>query len=115
MVLHEQMLNKILIGLVSILIGFGIVVSIKCSKLEKENIKLKLENVTTIDSIKIENEILEKDIKTLSEQIIEYEYKLDSLKKLKQSVIIKYKYVISENLTEGVVILKDNLRCEKYY
>ena len=107
--------NYILIGLFSILIGFGVILSIRCSKLEKENIKLKLENVTTIDSIKRENEILEKDIKTLSEQIIEYEYKLDSLKKLKQSVIIKYKYVISENLTEGVVILKDNLRCEKYY
>lgn len=104
------MKNYILIGLLSILIVFGIVMTIKCSKLERENIKLKTEQNTIIDSIKIENEILEKDIIHLSNQILICEHKIDSLKKVKQRVIVEYQYVISDNLEEGAKKLKENLK-----
>lgn len=106
--------NCILIGLFSILIVFGIVMTIKCSKLERENIKLKTEQNTIIDSIKIENEILEKDIIHLSNQILICEHKIDSLKKVKQRVIVEYQYVISDNLEEGAKKLKENLKWERY-
>ena len=102
--------NYILIGLVSILILFGIMVSIKCSKLEKENIKLKIERFTIIDSIKIENDLLNKEILLLSDDLEYYKYKVDSLKQVKQRVIIKTEYVVSENLIEGMEILKENLK-----
>lgn len=108
------MKNYILIGLLSILIVFGIVMTIKCSKLERENIKLKTEQNTIIDSIKIENEILEKDIIHLSNQILICEHKIDSLKKVKQRVIVEYQYVISDNLEEGAKKLKENLKWERY-
>ena len=108
------MKNYILIGLLSILIVFGIVMTIKCSKLERENIKLKTEQNTIIDSIKIENEILEKDIIHLSNQILICEHKIDSLKKVKQRVIVEYQYVISDNLEEGAKKLKENLEWERY-
>lgn len=108
------MKNYILIGLLSILIVFGIVMTIKCSKLERENIKLKTEQNTIIDSIKIENEILEKDITHLSNQILICEYKIDSLKKVKQRVIVEYQYIISDNLEEGAKKLKENLKWERY-
>lgn len=104
------MKNYILIGLFSILIVFGIVMTIKCSKLERENIKLKTEQNTIIDSIKIENEILEKDIIHLSNQILICEHKIDSLKKVKQRVIVEYQYVISNNLEDGAKKLKENLK-----
>lgn len=104
------MKNYILIGLFSILIVFGIVMTIKCSKLERENIKLKTEQSTIIDSIKIENEILEKDIIHLSNQILICEHKIDSLKKVKQRVIVEYQYVISNNLEDGAKKLKENLK-----
>ena len=104
------MKNYILIGLLSILIVFGIVMTIKCSKLERENIKLKTEQNTIIDSIKIENEILEKDIIHLSNQILICEHKTDSLKKVKQRVIVEYQYIISDNLEEGAKKLKENLK-----
>lgn len=104
------MKNYILIGLLSILIIFGIVMTVKCSKLERENIKLKTEQNTIIDSIKIENEILEKDIIHLSNQILICEHKIDSLKKVKQRVIVEYQYVISDNLEEGAKKLKENLK-----
>lgn len=107
--------NYIIIGLLSILIVFCFVISIKCARLEHENMKLKLEYTDVIDSIKIENEILEKDISTLSNQITKYEFKIDSLKRVKQKVIVEYGPIISEDLTEGVELLKENLRCEKYY
>lgn len=105
--------NYIIGGLISILVVFGIIVSIKCSKLEKENIKLKTEQITIIDSIKIENDLLNKEILLLSDDLDYYKFKVDSLKQIKQRVIIKTEYVVSENLTEGVKILKENLKWEK--
>ena len=108
------MKNYILIGLFSILIIFGIVMTVKCSKLERENIKFKTEQNTIIDSIKIENEILEKDIIHLSNQILICEHKIDSLKKVKQRVIVEYQYVISDNLEDGAKKLKENLKWERY-
>ncbi len=108
------MKSYIIIGLFSILIVFGIVMTVKCSKLERENFKLKTEQNTIIDSIKIENEILEKDILHLSDQILICEHKIDSLKKVKQKIIIEYQYVVSDNLEEGVKKLKENLKWERY-
>lgn len=105
--------NYIIIGLILILIVFGISVSIKCSRLEKENIKLKTEQSTIIDSINIENDLLNKKILLLSDDIEYYQYKIDSLKQIKQRVIVKTKYVVSENLTESVNRLKENLKWEK--
>ena len=106
--------NYIIIGLISILIVFGIMISIKCASLEKENIKLKLEQISIIDSIKIENEILEKDIDLLKKEITSNENTIDSLKAIKQKVIGEYKYVVSKDITEGVATLKNNLKCRKY-
>lgn len=109
------MKNYIIIGLISILVVFGITISIKCASLEKENIKLKLEQNSIIDSIKMENEILEKDIDLLKKEITSNENTIDSLKAIKQKVIVEYKYVVSKDLSEGVEILKNNIRCERYY
>lgn len=104
------MKNYIIIGLISILIVFGITISIKCANLEKENIKLKTEQITIIDSIKVENDLLNKEILLLSNDLDYYKFKVDSLKQIKQRVIIKTEYVVSGNLTEGVKILKENLK-----
>lgn len=100
----------IVIGLICILIIFGIGVSIKCSKLEKENIKLKTEQFLIIDSIKLENNLLNKEILSLSDDLDYYKFKVDSLKKVKQRVIIKTEYVVSEDITEGVKTLRENLQ-----
>lgn len=106
--------NYIIIGLIAILIVFGIILSVRCSKLEEENIKLKIEYNDVINSIKLENKTLETNILFLEDSLIKYEHKIDSLKKVKQKVIVKYKYVVSKDLTEGVGKLKENLKCETY-
>lgn len=107
--------NYIIVGLVSILIIFGVTLSVKCARLEKENIKLKMEQNSIVDSIRFENRSLKENVSMLECQIVDYEYKLDSLKKIKQKVVVEYKYVISKDLIDGVETLKNNIKCEKYY
>lgn len=102
--------NYIIGGLVSILVIFGIFMSIKCSKLERENIKLKTEQSSLIDSIKMENKLLKENINLLNYDLQQSKHKIDSLNKVKQTVIVKKEYIVSENLTEGVKTLKENLR-----
>lgn len=109
------MKNYIIIGLISILIVFGITISIKCASLEKENIKLKMEQNDIVDSIRFENRSLKENVSILESQVVDYEHKIDSLKKIKQRVVIEYKYVISKDLIDGVETLKNNIKCEKYY
>ena len=109
------MKNYIIIGLISILIVFGITISIKCASLEKENIKIKLEQYDIVDSIRFENRSLKENVSILESQVVDYEHKIDSLKKIKQRVVIEYKYVISKDLIDGVETLKNNIKCEKYY
>lgn len=106
--------NYIIIGLVLILIIFGIGMYNKCSRLERENIELKLEQDVVKDIIEKENELLSKDILYLENQLIQYQSIIDSLEKVKQTVIFKTEYVVSENITESVALLKENLECEKY-
>ena len=106
--------NYIIVGFISILIVFGIIISIKCANLEKENVKLKLEQISIIDSVKTENEILEKNIKLLEKQIVKYEQKVDSLECVKQKIIVKREYIVSKDIIEGVKLLKKNLECERY-
>ena len=103
----------IIIGMFSILIVLLISISIKCSKLEQENINLK-ENCSIIDTIKIENESLNKKILFLENDLLVCKHRIDSLKAIKQKVVIETEYVISENLIEGVQKLKENLQWEKY-
>ena len=102
--------NYIIGGLVSILVIFGIFMSIKCSKLERENIKLKTEQSSLIDSIKMENKLLKENINLLNYDLQQSKHKIDSLNKVKQKIIVKKEYIVSENLTEGVKTLKENLR-----
>ena len=116
-ILNDKMIKKyIIIGLISVLIVFGVIVSIKCAKLERENIQLKSTYTNIVDSIKVENQILEKDVADLLVKTTVYEHRIDSLKNLKQKIIVKYKtkYVVSENITESVKTLKENLKCETY-
>lgn len=103
----------ILIILLVLTVIFGIVMYSKCSKLEHENKVLKLEQLT-INNMELENKVLKENILSLEDKLIYYQQQLDSLETVKQKVIVRTEYVISENITEGVKLLKENLKCEKY-
>lgn len=103
----------LILTLVFILVVFGIIVSIKCSKLEKENIELQTSYNTIIDSIRMENLLLTEKTQRLSESLDYYTFKVDSLKKIKQKVLIQKEYIVSEDLISGVKLLKENIKCEK--
>lgn len=87
--------------------------SMKCSKLERENIKLKTEHNSLVDSIKMENKLLKENINLLHCDLQQSKHKIDSLNEVKQMIIVKKEYIVSENLTEGVKTLKENLKWEK--
>lgn len=103
----------LLLGLVVVLMVFGLMLSFKCARLENENVKMRLEQNIITDSIKTENDNLSKTVKLLSDDLEYYKYKVDSLKAIKQRVVIKKEIVISNNITGGVKTLKQNLKCEK--
>jgi len=92
--------------------GFGVVVSIKYSKLKQENADLKIEYTTILNPIKTENKLLTEEVLLLKDEIKYYESKIDSLNKIKQKVIIQYEYVESKTFSEGVLLLQKNLKCE---
>ena len=83
---------------------------IKCSKLEQENTKLKKECVDIVDSIKYENEILNKELLFLNKELEYCSFKIDSLNAIKEKIIINKEYIVSENIIDGVAILKNNLK-----
>ena len=74
-----------------------------------------MEQNDIVDSIRFENRSLKENVSILESQVVDYEHKIDSLKKIKQRVVIEYKYVISKDLIDGVETLKNNIKCEKYY
>lgn len=111
-------MNKIkiivVLGLLLVLIGFGITMSVKCSKLERENTRLRLEQSDIVDSIKTENESLNLEILYLFDELDYYKFQVDSLKHIKREIIIKSEYIVSEDITESVKLLKENLKWERY-
>lgn len=107
-------MKRVLIAiLILIPILYGIKLYNKCSRLEQENTKLKLEQDIVRDIIEKENKLLHDNILILEDEISYYRCKIDSLEKVKQKVI-KTEYIVSENITEGVALLRENLKCEKY-
>lgn len=86
--------------------------SIKYSKLKRENADLKLEYTTVLNPIKTENKLLNEEVLLLKDDIVYYEHKIDSLNKVKQKVIIQYKYIESKTFSEGVLLLQKNLKWE---
>lgn len=106
--------NYVIIILIIILGLYGMKMYNKCSRLERENIELKLGQDVVRDIIEEENKLLQSNILSLEDQVIYYRYQIDSLKKVKQKVIIKTEYIISEDIIEGVALLKENLKCERY-
>ena len=102
-----------ILGLTLLIIILYISSSVRCSKLELENLELKSGKDDLIEMVHKENEILHKHVVQMEEELEKYRNKVDSLERLKQKVIIKTEYIISENITEGVTQLKENLKCEK--
>lgn len=105
--------NILITALVVIVIGVSLSNSYKCAKLELENTQLKLEHNTLVTILKCENDLLITEINELKDLLNEKTNTIDSLKLVKQKVIIEKEFVVSTNLTEGVVLLQQNLQWEK--
>ena len=107
------MKNYIIIAIVAVLCIFCITNQVRYSKLQREYLTLQLNQPKDSDSLKFINKQLNNKIYFLENQIQSYSNKIDSLKKVKRSVVVKYEFTESSSLSEGVMILKNNLQCEK--
>lgn len=105
--------DYIIVGLMVVSIIFGITMYNKCSKLERENILLKQEQNALVETLQDENKILTNNVLELQDKIVIFENKIDSLEAIKKKVIVKTEFVVSNNITEGVLKLKENIRCER--
>lgn len=83
------MKKYIIIGLILLLSIFTIISYIKYSQLEKEYLILKLKNDDLADSLTNENKLLQIKIGELEELANTYTEQIDSLQKLKQTIIVK--------------------------
>ena len=97
----------------TLLCVYAIVNQIRYSQLEEEYLILKFNNTHLLDSLVNENNILNVKIIKLDESLHNYTEQIDSLKTLKQIIIIN-EFKESINLSESVKVLKQNLQCEKY-
>lgn len=105
--------NYIIFILTFIIIVFAIFSSIKYNKIEREYLDLKIQQETENNFLQRQNDSLLLKINQLYETIQISNHKIDSLKILKQQIIVEKEFVVSENINESVFLLKENLRCEQ--
>ena len=107
----DSKIKYILFGIISIIIILLIVIpQIKCNSLRNELNAERIKNLEQIDSLTYINREHEKLIKTYELQISEMETKVDSLKRLKNRVIIKKdEVIVSKDVSSAVNQLKSNL------
>ena len=104
--------NFVIIGLIFIIGLYGLYINTKCKRLERENLELKTDNDSILDSIMAENKNLELQVQELQLNLKTYKHRIDSLEHIKQTVVFTFKE--SETITEGVKLLKQNIECENY-
>lgn len=109
------MYKYIIIALISILIIFAIVNQVRYSKLKQEYLTLQLDKKLSSDSLNVQNKILAIKVNELSDSLHVYTNKVDSLKRIKQKIVVIKQFKESENISDGVLLLKQNLQCEKNY
>ena len=108
------MTKYIITAIITILCVYIVVTQISYNKLKREIETLKLNDVSVSDSLSKENTILLYRIETLEDSVAVFQYKIDSLKQIKKTIIISKPFEESKNLSDGVEKLKRNLQCEKY-
>lgn len=115
--MSKKTLIVLLSSLFSILITVIIWLSIAYFQLENENLKLQIEKDYTIEVIKAENKNLENEVIELQNILEEKKITIDSLKTLKQKVIVKKQYIkeyiVSDNIAESTNQLKEHLKWER--
>lgn len=105
--------NYTIVILTFIIVVFVIFSSIKYNKIERDYLNFKMQQEIKSDFLQKQNDSLLFEIDRMHESIQISNYKIDSLKRLKPQIIIKKEFVVSENIIESVLLLKENLKCEQ--
>lgn len=102
--------NWIIIIIFAVIFGYCVISNKKYERLEEQYQELLLKDNDTVDSL-IENNI-EKAliIKNLESEIVSLNHNIDSLQKIKSNLYKdKENFIISQSISESVLLLKKNL------
>lgn len=87
-----------------------IIGNFRYNRVVKQLYKTKIENLEQVDSLVYINEQLKKEISTYKIEISDLENKIDSLKGVKNKILVKRDgVVVSKSVSEGIVKLQENL------
>ncbi len=93
-----------------VVVAYGLITTHKYNDLKRDYIELEFSKNNTIDSLLIENDNRLKRIEDLEVSVENLQIKQDSLKNIK-SEVLKEEFKISNDISEGVELLKQNLLC----
>lgn len=111
----NNILNWIVIITFVFLFGYVIISNRKYDNLQNEYEQLRRENTSQYDSLLNLQKERESKIKILENNIIILENDLDSLEQIKRNIENSKKFEVSSTFSEGVVLLKNNLKCENLF
>ena len=106
--MNDKKLLYIIIS--AILLIMLIIGNFRYNRVVKQLYKTKIENLEQVDSLVYINEQLKKEISTYKIEISDLENKIDSLKGVKNKILVKRDgVVVSKSVSEGIVKLQENL------
>lgn len=72
--------------------------------------KMKIENAVQVDSLIYANYQLEQQVNTYKIEVSDLEHEIDSLQQVKNRIIVKKnETIVSKSISEGIVLLQNNL------
>lgn len=103
--------KKLLYIIVSAVLLLLIIISnVRYNKVVRQLNQMKIEHAVNVDSLIYANEQLEKQISTYKIEVSDLEHEIDSLQLVKNRIIVKKnEIIVSKSVSEGIVMLQNNL------
>jgi len=107
----KENIKYIIFGVVTLtVLGFLIFSQVKCNKLQKQLNQERIKNLEQVDSLVYVNREHQRKIEEYQKDIISLQSAIDSLKQVKQRIIVKKEeVVISKSTSSAANLLKQNI------
>lgn len=87
-----------------------IIGNFRYNRVVKQLNKMKIENAVQVDSLIYANHQLEQQVNTYKIEVSDLEHEIDSLQQVKNRIIVKKnETIVSKSVSEGIVLLQNNL------
>ena len=103
--------KKLLYIIISVILLLILIINnFRYNRIVKQLNQMKIENTVQVDSLIYTNKELEKQVSTYKIEVSDLEREIDSLQQVKNRIIVKKNdVIISKSVSEGIVMLQNNL------